>query len=143
MLTVALACVLLVLLTIALHAEVLAAINASARRAHLVSRSRLLIAMLTTFVAHLIEIALYGVALFALAKYAHVGGLKGFASPPLGSCLYFSAETFTSLGFGDITPDGPLRFMAGLEALNGLLLIGWSACQMHVLLERIGGQLSK
>jgi hypothetical protein len=138
MFTVALTCILLVLMTIALHAEVLASINVAARSANLVSRSKLLAAMLSAFVAHLIEIFLYGVALFGLAKYGHVGGLKGFAAPTLGSCLYFSAETFTSLGFGDITPDGPLRFMAGLEALNGLLLIGWSACQMHVLLERVG-----
>jgi hypothetical protein len=52
------------------------------------------------------------------------------------NCLYFSAETFTSLGFGDVTPVGPIRLLAGLEALNGLLLIGWSASFTYIAMER-------
>jgi hypothetical protein len=51
-------------------------------------------------------------------------------------CFYFSAETFTSLGYGDIRPSGPLRLLAGAEALNGLLLIGWSACFAYISMER-------
>ncbi|MHB8622686.1 MAG: ion channel [Sulfuricaulis sp.] len=41
--------------------------------------------------------------------------------------LHFSAETYTSIGFGDIYPLGTLRMIAGIEAPSGLLLIGWSA----------------
>ncbi|MFL6662236.1 MAG: potassium channel family protein, partial [Rhizobacter sp.] len=54
----------------------------------------------------------------------------------LSTCLYFSAETYTSLGFGDITPVGPIRLLAGVEALNGLLLIGWSASFAYIAMER-------
>lgn len=50
--------------------------------------------------------------------------------------LYFSAETYTSLGFGDLTPNGPVRLLAGVEALNGLLLIGWSASFTYLCMER-------
>jgi hypothetical protein len=46
------------------------------------------------------------------------------------------AGPFTSLGFGDVTPSGPLRLLAGMEALNGLLLIGWSASYIHLAMER-------
>ncbi|MEE8056640.1 MAG: pentapeptide repeat-containing protein [Pseudomonadales bacterium] len=35
------------------------------------------------------------------------------------SCLYFSVVTFTTLGYGDFTPDGFSRFMAALEAFTG------------------------
>lgn len=45
---------------------------------------------------------------------------------PFSRCLYFSAETFTTLGYGDVVPHGDLRLLAGIEALNGLLLIGWT-----------------
>ena len=51
------------------------------------------------------------------------------------NCLYFSAETYTSLGFGDLTPVGPVRLLAGTEALNGLLLIGWSASYTTIAME--------
>ena len=50
--------------------------------------------------------------------------------------MYFSAETYTSLGFGDLTPNGPVRLLAGVEALNGLLLIGWSASFTYISMER-------
>ena len=63
-------------------------------------------------------------------------GNSGPAGRSLASCLYFSAETYTSLGFGDLTPVGPLRMIAGVEALNGLLLIGWSASYAYIAMER-------
>jgi hypothetical protein len=35
-----------------------------------------------------------------------------------------------------VTPVGPIRLLAGLEALNGLLLIGWSASYTYIAMER-------
>jgi hypothetical protein len=43
---------------------------------------------------------------------------------------------YTSLGFGDFTPVGPIRLLAGAEALNGLLLIGWSASFTYISMEK-------
>lgn len=37
----------------------------------------------------------------------------------LSSCAYFSIVTFTTLGYGDITPTGFSRFLASVEALFG------------------------
>ena len=37
--------------------------------------------------------------------------------------FYFSLVNYTSLGLGDIYPTGHSRFLAGLESLNGFLLI--------------------
>jgi hypothetical protein len=50
--------------------------------------------------------------------------------------MYFSVETYSSLGFGDLVPIGPVRMLAGVEALNGLLLIGWSASYAYIAMER-------
>jgi hypothetical protein len=46
-------------------------------------------------------------------------GLKG-----LGSSLYFSFVTATSVGYGDIVPVGVARVMAIAEAVAGLLIFG-------------------
>ncbi len=49
----------------------------------------------------------------------------------LWECIYFSVVTFTSLGYGDLVPQGGARVIAALEALFGMgvfaFLIGISA----------------
>jgi len=48
----------------------------------------------------------------------------------------FSAETYTTIGLGDTYPLGPLRLITGIEALNGLLLIGWSASFTYLAMQK-------
>ncbi len=40
--------------------------------------------------------------------------------------FYFSLETFTTQALGDVYPVGPMRMIASIEPLVGLILIGWS-----------------
>ena len=49
---------------------------------------------------------------------------------------YFSFVTFTTLGYGDITLDGAWRILSGIEALSGVLLIGWSTAMLFVVVQR-------
>jgi hypothetical protein len=99
-------------------------------------RSKLLVVILVTFLAHAVEIGLYGLALHVLIDVFHAGSLSSADQSSFTAALYFSAETYTSLGFGDLTPSGPVRLLAGVEALNGLLLIGWSASFTYLSMER-------
>jgi len=50
--------------------------------------------------------------------------------------IAFSAETYTSLGLGDIRPVGVLRLLAGTETLTGLILIAWSASFTYLAMSR-------
>jgi hypothetical protein len=43
----------------------------------------------------------------------------------LYNSLYFSVVTFTTLGFGDISPTGFLKILSGIEALFGVLTFGF------------------
>lgn len=126
----------LIALTTVMHFEVLQLLNAALPRLRVRPRSKVLVAIFTALVAHAIEMAAYGLAFYLLVRHADVGALTGRLAPSLITCMYFSAETYTSLGFGDLTPIGPIRLMAGAEALNGLLLIGWSASYAHLVMER-------
>lgn len=49
---------------------------------------------------------------------------------------YFSTTTYTTLGYGDIIPTGPLRFLASVEALTGFLLVTWSASFTYLEMQR-------
>jgi hypothetical protein len=131
-----LACCLLVVATTVLHYEVLRGLNAGLPVRGIPGRATLVVVILATFVAHAVEIALYGAAMYVLGAWLGVGSLAGSNGFSLVACMYFSAETYTSLGFGDVTPVGPIRLLAGVEALNGLLLIGWSASFTYISMER-------
>lgn len=133
-------CLLLIALTTLMHYEVLSSLNLRLPALAMPSRAKLLVVIFAAFLAHALEIALYGFALFGLVQYiGGVGGLTGAGDSSLQNCLYFSAETYSSLGFGDLIPNGPIRLLAGVEALNGLLLIGWSASYAYIAMERFWG----
>ena len=133
---VVLACCLLVVATTLVHYEVLRFLNTRLSSLRIPGRAKVMVVILAAFVAHALEIALYGAAMYALVAWLGAGSLTGTAGFSLANCLYFSAETYTSLGFGDLTPVGPVRLLAGVEALNGLLLIGWSASFTYIAMER-------
>lgn len=140
LLVVVLACAALVVLTTLLHYEVLRGLNAALPPLKIPARSKLLVVLLCAFGAHVLEMAMYGVSTFSLIRWGGVGTLVGAEGPTLLNCIYFSMETYTSLGFGDIAPQGAVRLLAGIEALNGLLLIGWSASYLYIAMERFWKQ---
>jgi hypothetical protein len=134
--SVAAACVVLLIATTLIHYEMLRLLSVALPALGMQARRKLLIVMLGTSVAHAIEIALYGLAFFLLAAYMGEGALGDPAHLTFARCLYFSAETYSSLGYGDFVPTGDLRLLAGMEALNGLLLIGWTTSYTYIAMAR-------
>jgi len=51
--------------------------------------------------------------------------------------MYFSLVTFTTLGYGEITISSTSRILAGLEAINGITLIGWSTAFMFAIFQEL------
>lgn len=133
---IAVICVLLVMLTTVVHYEVLRLMAASLPGFSMHTRAKLIVVIIGAFLAHFAEIALYAVAIFFLVRMAGIGSLGGSGHSSLAQCLYYSAETYSSLGYGDVAPKGPLRLLAGMEVLNGLLLIGWTASFTYISMER-------
>ncbi|MDG1286377.1 MAG: ion channel [Rickettsiales bacterium] len=71
-----------------------------------------------------------------MVEVGHIGSLSGEFERGFLSYIYFSAATYSSLGIGDIFPKGPLRFVTGVEVLNGLVLIAWSASFTYLTMEK-------
>jgi hypothetical protein len=94
------------------------------------------LALLGLSTAHLIEAAMYASG-FHFGERMGLGSFAGAETSDAMSVFYFSLVNFTSLGLGDIYPTGHLRFLAGLESLNGFLLISCSAAMLYlVAMER-------
>lgn len=134
MLTAIISCLLLIALTTLIHYEALRALHVGLPKLRIPIRTKLLVVIFVTFFAHVVEMVLYGVTLFGLVRL-DLGRLSA-GETSLLDCLYFSAETYTSLGLGDTAPSGPIRLLAGAEALNGLLLIAWSASFAYLSMEK-------
>lgn len=94
-------------------------------------RGHLLSVMLGLLAAHVLEIWFFACAYWFMID-AGWGTVILQGRPPvlvddLANLAYYSAVVYTTLGFGDVVPGGPIRYLTGAEALMGLCLITWSA----------------
>ena len=103
------------------------------------SRPVLVITVLILLAVHLIEAAIFAIAYkIVFAIHPEQGSLlEGPYDGSFGDTLYFSLSVYTTVGFGDITPVGPVRVLVGIEALAGLVLITWSASFTFLIMQRI------
>ena len=62
-----------------------------------------------------------------MLRFPDSGSISGAHAASLLDTVYLSATTFSTLGFGDVAPVGPIRFITGTEAVSGFILITWSA----------------
>lgn len=118
--------------TTAMHYEALQWLARAAKERRL-SRPRV-VGFLTALVGlHLAEVGLYALAYAAGAVLFGLGHLRGGSGTSL-DYFYFAAETYSTLGYGDLVPLGALRLVASVEALNGLLLLAWSGAFLSGML---------
>src|SRR5260221_8628331 len=119
------------------HYEPLGLLNARLNSTEAVpTRAKVLVALVGSMASHLLQIAIFAVAFWLLRDKFGLGGFGGTFQDSLASFLYFSSETYTTLGFGDIYPIGPLRMICGIESLIGLLMVSWTASFTYLEMRR-------
>ncbi len=100
-------------------------------------RRRVLAGIFGVLVVHVLEVWVFAMALFGLLwADERFGALHGIATSSLFDHVYFSAVTYSTVGFGDVIPAGPIRFLVGTEALTGFVLITWSASFTYLEMAR-------
>lgn len=88
------------------------------------------------FFAHVAEILLYAAAFYLMHGHLGLGTVTGAMTGTAMDYVYFSAVSYTTLGFGDVLPAGPIRIVCAIESLNGLVLIGWSTSYTYLAMQR-------
>ena len=104
------------------------------------THSKVLVVISGVFLAHIIEISLFALTFFAMQKYPAFGTIAGQFSGTGLDFFYFSITNYTTLGVGDLFTHGQLRLVAGIEALTGFVLIGWSASFAYLAMEKFWDQ---
>lgn len=129
----------LVGLTVLFHYEGLRLLSRVVRGFAVNPRAKMLAIIMGVFLIHVIEIAMYGWAYWFGDMIANIGNFTGGASMAARDLFYFSAETYTGLGYGDISPTGDLRLLVSIETLNGLLLLGWTTSYTFLAMQAYWG----
>lgn len=130
-------CFALVSVSVMMHYEALRLMNDRLGSIDAFSqRAKVLAALVGAMASHLLQIAVFGLAYYMLRDKFGMGGFGGTFQNSLSSFLYFSSETYTTLGFGDIYPTGPLRMVCGIESLVGLLMVSWTASFTYLEMRR-------
>jgi len=125
----------IVCLCVLLHYECLGWLSRNLSRFEKYRRRRVLFGIFGLLCVHVAEIWLFGFVYAMLSIWPAFGEIQG-ASGGFLDHIYMSAMTFTTVGAGDLSVKGPLRFLAGTEALSGLVLITWSASFTYLEMER-------
>lgn len=102
-------------------------------------RPFILMMMFLLLFAHVVEIWLFGFAFWWVLAGEGFGHISGYAQIGLLDCVYFSAATYTTVGWGDLSAIGDVRFLAGAEALVGFMMITWSASFGYLIMARTFG----
>jgi Ion channel len=118
------------------HYEALRAMSALIPRLKCAVRLKVLLVVLGCFVTHTIEVWLYALV-YLLVDLWGIGSLSGQVEGHFADFLYFSATSYSTLGFGDVYPTGALRLLSGVEGINGLFLIAWSTSFTYFVMDRL------
>ncbi len=117
------------------HYEALRWLARITRRRRDFKRRHLFVAISGIVTVHIAEIALFAAAFYLAVNVLDLGTF--FEPHPLEvvDYFYYAAETYSSLGYGDIYPLGQIRLLASVTPLIGLLLLGWSSAFLFSLVE--------
>ncbi len=130
---------LLVSVAILIHYEVLSVLDKKLPGfSHISPRFRVLLGVGVIFITHVVEIWLFALGFFLTLQFESTGSLVG---PTSGhglflDCVYLSFVTFTTVGYGDVVAQGYVRYLTGVEALTGLILITWSASFQFIEMQK-------
>lgn len=131
----ALVCVILVLLTTGIHLGTMYSMVRHAPGWMKRHKLRMPGLVLAAIAAHLVEILVFAVGLSWLGQVKGMGSLVAVSQIGFRDYMYYSAVTFTTLGFGDIVPKGHLRLVTMTEALTGLVLVAWTASALFLVMQ--------
>ena len=84
--------------------------------------------VIVLLVLHTLQIVVWAYAYLAIVPAGELGSFE--------EAVYFSFVTFTTLGYGDITLSEGWRLLSGIQALNGIMLVGWSTAMLFAVVQK-------
>ncbi len=80
-------------------------------------------------VLHFVEIMAWAIIFLIIPNVEQIKTIE--------EAIYFSLVTYTTVGYGDVVLTPYWRIMSGFEAMNGILLFGWSSALFFSIVQKI------
>ena len=65
----------------------------------------------------------------------------GDCFPDFATSFYYSATSYSTAGYGDVTPPGNWRIIGSIEAVTGILMFGWSTGVLFAVVHGLIGRV--
>ncbi len=126
----------IVVLTILVNYEVLNIVWKHLPKIEKSPRKGIVYIMLAIIAGHTFAVWIYGLGYLLIADifYKEVlveQGFDGFIK-----YLFASAQIYSSLGSADLFSLGTMRFLASIEALNGIVMVAWTFSLTYVVIDK-------
>lgn len=116
----------LIFAAVMIHYQALRLLSVGQASPRLSRQLKILLVIFGLIIAHVLEAGLFAGGYWVGDHVLDLGAFVGVSAMTASQLFFFSIETFTTQGVGDVYPVGALRLVASLEPLAGLILIGWS-----------------
>ena len=116
----------LIFAAVMVHYQALRVLSVGQASPRLSRGLKILLVIFGLIIAHVLEAGLFALGYWVGERMLGLGDFVGVPAISVSQLFFFSIETFTTQGVGDVYPVGALRLVASLEPLAGLILIGWS-----------------
>lgn len=60
--------------------------------------------------------------------------------PDFATCFYYSATSYSTVGYGDVNPPDGWRILGAIEAVTGILMFGWSTGVLFSVVNHLLGR---
>jgi hypothetical protein len=128
--------IVLIAISVLVHFQALLVLSNWQSRLRATGHMKMVLIIFGLIAAHILETAVFAGGYWVGERGLNLGRFVGTRSMDVLDFFYFALETFTTQGLGDVYPIGPLRLVASLEPLVGLILIGWSASFTFLVMGR-------
>ena len=86
----------------------------------------MVLTVLVVFLAHMVEMGIWAWFYMLVDTFDDIE-----------SALYFSASSFTTVGFGDVYLGKEWRLISSIEGANGFILFGWSTAFIFEIISKL------
>ena len=126
-----------IVISVWIHSQVMLWLKRSRMSGQQIGRSRIFKVMLCLIFAHIVEICIFAFAYKLMLSNPKFGSLTGSDLTSITDYFYYSSTVFTTLGFGDIVPQGLIRLFTSVESLTGISLVAWSMSAAFLEIQHV------
>lgn len=123
-------------IAVMLHYESFILFGRIVKKIEFAHRRRMLLLIFGLLFVHIVAIWGFGISAWWLVEVNSIGMVMGYETMSFLDYIFMSAVTYTTLGYGDMIPLGPIRFLYGSQGLVGFVLITWSASFAFLEMQR-------